>query len=539
MVKEKILGEEDYQESITNNSAIEIGVFGSFFDRTQDLTRYLYQNMLTLFKTVDGKQTIQAGDKKEIILSRDDIPYTLLSMYPKNLFPIDCTTIDNMPNDSPPIVISKDSVDQFQLAVQFVIHIYTFPTSTLANEYVIKLQEFSDAQDPNSKIINDWLQTTKKFQNLVFSSILTATSYINTYPVNFLGGQEKKTYYMYQCSSTGSTKYIGDVVIERTSNLFPITDSNKLFSISCMLIGKEPVSLIYGEHQFSNEEGTYALNGLYIQRNMLTGEASDNKIIPILAGMINGVKVIGTTEKMDDWFTRNQRSSEDHWVLYVEIAGVLLGILALMVIPMFIYFYYETLSALWVKFKQDVQNLRDAFREKLGQSGSYDFPETNDKLTQILEQVKNRQIQFRLDQVLDKAKEGLSKTLETTKALIEKVGPDKQMEGLELDLNQKLKLVNSAAIDFMDGEITEAQYKEAVDTFRSQIEEPIKKMNTWQEQTAKTLGESAMTSVKQSQEFQEECAIKAGEMRALEEEETEGKLAEDEWNEEDLIGKDF
>lgn len=314
-------------EEITNQTSKEVAIINSF--NADDIqTNTIYENKLTHFKTTDGKDSILSGETKTVTLkgnyyeeNGDKKPgdlYTLLCTDPKTLLPIENYTVDRVLTPSyPPHTIPKEIDQKYALALKFYARIKCFPTSRLASSFAEQLNQLSKKRD--AKAIDEWFKRQKLYKDLNFEIVSVAMSYMDTYPTMLFQKDSEKasnlsenqqiTFYFYSPSESsgfpGEKKpptYMGRMVLKNNGSDLDMLDPNKRFTATYYEDGSEsnPVSLTYSKSNFSSEEGVeICVQASFTVRGNLTNDAKDKKIIPVLVGQINNIKVMGVTTKQN------------------------------------------------------------------------------------------------------------------------------------------------------------------------------------------------------------------------------------------------
>ncbi|MTI29931.1 hypothetical protein [Xanthovirga aplysinae] len=287
-----------------------------------------YNQDLEVLTTLEGGQVIPAGKSGTVVLDKSYIDpitgestysmvYKLLVSSANSYYPIaNINTIQNRSSGSakfdPQTVGPKDQESMKETAL-FIQTIHAYPNSQLAMDFKAAMP---DKNKSNTKAMIDaantfFKSTTTQFQNVRLLSLIAMHSYYKKFPfvwANFTN----VTYYLYS-GNDQSSNFVGQLSMNKPS-IIDLTAPNAAYEISFSPASSlsDPTSievdsskmklLTYSNDIFVNDEneGTpeISLKGTFMPRSFLSQNPDDTQIIRILSGMVNGVTVTGTMERL-------------------------------------------------------------------------------------------------------------------------------------------------------------------------------------------------------------------------------------------------
>lgn len=322
---------------ITNNAGKEVIVldaYNSATNVTNNSPKKGYQQSLKVLGLAEGGQVIADGGTGTVTLNDTRIDaggktqpnylYQLLISEPKSLFPVMNAgvaldfTAD--PMGYPPITVTAAAAKNMNLAFTFCQHIMAYPTSNLAKGFQ---QSLTDAQkektvDGMMQKIADYFNSTKGFKGLDFPSYLAVSSYLKAFAWKWGlddDGKPGRTYWLYgapsadHSSSSGSASIVnyGSITVTHQSdapNPADPNDPNSGYAFSFAPESGGNLALSFSEMQLVDdaEADTPAicLQLSFALKSQFTQDSKDVTLWPVMVGTLNGVKVIGVSQKPED-----------------------------------------------------------------------------------------------------------------------------------------------------------------------------------------------------------------------------------------------
>ncbi|QGZ42181.1 hypothetical protein GO485_26150 [Pseudoduganella flava] len=278
---------------------------------------------LTLRTTASGSKTIAASSTDTVTLDANRIVYDLIFVRPADLFPVQNSALmaDVLSGQYPPLTVAATSPAQLSLALSFYINLLAYPTSTTATQYYAAVSNAaakgSSASDIESSVA-EFFKSTTNFKTLDLNSVVTAQTYARGFPfiwagftANFASFNSAITYYLYSPgtaasgSNTAAPTFQGTLAMTRNAappNPADPTDRSGAYQISFTPAQGAATPMTFQNGQFVSDDSDFpsvALRGTFVLKSSLTNNASDNVIVPVLSGTVNGVQVMGTTTKQD------------------------------------------------------------------------------------------------------------------------------------------------------------------------------------------------------------------------------------------------
>ena len=295
------------------NAAITLDVYAP-----SPAPNQVYDLPITTLKTSAGGSTIGVGETASVLLDPARMDYDLVFARPADLFPLQNTVVNDILSVAA-VSIDAPSPAQLALALNFVINLQVYPTSNVAKQYFAAV---SDASTTGSlTAVTAFFQSTTDYKTLTLSSVVTAQRYASSFAYlwagftpNFASFNSSITYYLYSTgtapagasqSNQAPPVYQGSLSMTKSAsapNPADPADRTGAYTITFNPPKGASRPLLFLDGQFvsdSTDSPSIALQGSFILKSFLTNEPSDNTIVPILVGTVNGVQVLGTTTKQD------------------------------------------------------------------------------------------------------------------------------------------------------------------------------------------------------------------------------------------------
>jgi hypothetical protein len=271
---------------------------------------------MTTCTTSSGSSTIGVGATASVVLDPSRTIFDLVFARPADLFPLQNTAVmqNIMSGLYPAESIAATSPPQLTLALKFAINLQVYPTSNMATQY------YAAVSSGNQTQITNFFQSTQGFQTVTLNSVVTAQSFASSYAYvwagftqGFASFNSSITYYLYSTGTppTGGNQtnqappvYQGMLSMTKSPsapNPAKPADRTGGYQITYTAPNGKTTSVQFAGGQFvfdaTDDFPSTALKGSFILKSSLTNQASDNVIIPILLGTVNGIQVMGTTTK--------------------------------------------------------------------------------------------------------------------------------------------------------------------------------------------------------------------------------------------------
>ena len=258
--------------------------------------KQLYEQPLKQVKTAEGQQVIKAGQTD--VLSPDDLftdTYGFSSIIvarAADLFPV--KIIEMKPDtDSQiyaPATVSEEDLQNMKLAEKFRKLLSAFPASDLAQGYAAAL-----ADDDITKV-DAFLKSTQEYRKLTLDMVVAIDTYYAVFPFVWAAYTAERTYFLYASDDT-TVQHMGAVTM---TNECPVPlGIDKAIPGFTSTYGKSDQyqTLYYADGQFVNDAESAApaicLQGLFVLKSQLTNTETDNIVISVLTGTVNGQSVLG------------------------------------------------------------------------------------------------------------------------------------------------------------------------------------------------------------------------------------------------------
>lgn len=363
---------------ITNNSGVDVMVLDGYAS-SATAQETLYEQTLKILADTNNATTLKNGSSTTYELHDsyydDDYKewaysfgYNLIIVRADNLFPVKVVGVG--PNDDESgyddITITQGDTNtkgDFQTmkdSQAFQQNLMAYPDSVMATQFASACGDSMDNANSSTDIdskVDAFFSSTDSYKNVTLNSLTAIQTYWGSYPFIWAGYNATKSYYLY--SSDGSaTSYVGSLDITAPVTAPASTDKNLSgFSFAFNPANasaqnpKKTLKYVNGQFLDSTETTTVALKGLYQLKSQFTNVATDNVIKAYMTGSVNGAKVIGYDEKL-------QQDSEGNWSGFYQMlhpkdaAGWMTLILEVGAVAMTLELFSRPLKYLWDKFKE-------------------------------------------------------------------------------------------------------------------------------------------------------------------------------------------
>lgn len=348
--------------SVTNNSTSTVVTLDAYDPNAKanaPQAEQVYQLPLTIRNTSSGGPTIEAGANASLTLDAARIIYDFIFARPADLFPIMNTSLmqNIISGQYPPLTIDAASQAQLNLALTFYINLLVYPTSNTAQKYYAAVSGTANNGNSASDIndaVTAFFQSTTNYKTLDLNSVVTAQTYTTSFAYiwagfsqNFASFNSSITYYLYSTgtaqSGTNTAPPTAQGTLTLTKNASPPnpadpTDRTGAYTITYTSPSGATTTMFYSSGgQFVSANSDFpavALRGTFVLKSTLTNNASDNVIIPIITGSVNGVRVIGTTrqqsttggDKSDFWAFFHPTTFGQWMTLITSFIGLAMGL---------------------------------------------------------------------------------------------------------------------------------------------------------------------------------------------------------------------
>ncbi|MFD1140967.1 hypothetical protein ACFQ4C_07600 [Larkinella insperata] len=342
--------------AITNNSNISVLILDAQGDDVTPMQVGYEQNLSLMASNDGGFQALDAGRTQNYTLNdwyTDDdntqqysTNYQFIITTADCLFPVKMThahyNLRPKPHTYDSITIAQADLDTMKLTEQFLQTMMAYPSSTLAKGFQ---QAMSGATDSSGSIedidtaVANFFATTQQYKTITLASITAMNTYYSQYPYVWSSYQTSKTYYLYGSDGNTVTDQ-GSVQISIQSILPARTDKNlPYFTMTYTDPSGASRPLYYAHNQFVDNKNSdmpaVCLAGTFVLRSTLTKVATDTSVMPILAGTINGLSVLGYDQKQKqdsdgNWsglYTLLHPKDAMGWVsLFMTATGIYMGL---------------------------------------------------------------------------------------------------------------------------------------------------------------------------------------------------------------------
>ncbi len=363
------------QLPITNNTKVSLAVVDAVSQSPDASASQALVQVLKLLKTTAGAESIEEGKSASVSLNdtyidsktgktQPSLLYRLIFSTTDWLVPVNIKGVmqDLITKKYKPVSVAESDRQAMVLADQFSTLIAAYPTSDLAKNFNAAVNastnNASNAQsvDDVTKGVDDFFKGTKEYSTVTLDMVVAINSYRDTFPFVWARYENTMTYYLYSSDGTNPTKYQGQLSMTRSpsSTVPDVTRSDGGYKIVYTDASGKDIPLNYVKGQFLDNETVdiphICVQGTFTLKSRLTGQASDNQIMSILTGSINGVTVLGIDTKQD---SSNQRS---FWQMLFDPQGaqeIFNSIMQIGGFLMLLHFAFTSLKSLkdWVREK--------------------------------------------------------------------------------------------------------------------------------------------------------------------------------------------
>lgn len=379
--------------AITNSSSVDIAMLDGY---GTDDSQVVYEQGLTQWTTTAGTKSIKAGGTGTIVL--DDThndesgtptyskAYSIIYVKPDNFFPVKLkgSLLVHSTQAYAPVTVTNDDVTVMTQTQEFLQTIMAYPTSTLAKNYAAALQSTTSSASSDTDVdtgVAAFFASTNQFKEVTLDSITAVSTYYSQFPYVWADYLATKSFYFYSSDGT-TTTYNGSITLNIPST--PTTDKSLPgFTFTYTDANNNSKPLYFANGQFvdnlNSDVPAICLSGLFTLKSTLTKVSTDNTIIPILIGTVNGDQVIGYEDKMtknsddDGWsgcYALLHPQNAQGWItLFMTFVGLVMGI----------DFVMKGLKGV----KDGFVELKDNIADKLGLDNPNDAPITPDDVTSV------------------------------------------------------------------------------------------------------------------------------------------------------------
>ncbi|MCY4045184.1 MAG: hypothetical protein OXE99_08890 [Cellvibrionales bacterium] len=540
---------------VTNNSAQPVSAISAYDPKSNDSPsmQTMYELPLTYLSLSHGESTLPAsGVQSDVILDGTNPDGSYRSLYdvifahPVNGFPVVDTSVfaSLKTNEYPPFMIKDSDSAAMQNTYNFFRLIQAYPTSNLAQDFeeAVKQQKDNELQvNPGTtNSIDAFFQSTKGYKNCSQLTYAAIASYNKAFAGASVGFAESYTFHLYSANA-GKVEETGSITftLNNQSNLFELTDANGGYTITYNDPNGNATQLTYDSGQFVSDVHSdlpaICLVVSWASKNQVNRSSdTQNTIVPIMAGFVNGIKATGTSTKQD---TGDGSST---WGFPTTVVGWFNFVCGLFGTGMGIYFLVATIQGkkaarLAKERANDEQQLSDAENERI-----------NQRIDGLSEQVaqSNQQILDRL-QTQQKFTDNIDILKQNATDVIAQLNGDDQQRLLESEISEygdqldtlakygvTEDLAEAAAkLRTASGEIKNAQtpeeIKAATEKWKPQLEEVRATLNTRANSLQREMTEDAKKSINESNEHLDDIDKQQKALEEEQQQEEEGNADED------------
>lgn len=430
----------------------------------------------------------------------------------------------------PDVTLTDDDVKVMTDTSQFYQSISAYPNSDLAKNFAAALQGSYNSASSGESIdssVNQFFQSTNDYQDVTLSSYDALTNYYNSYPNVWANYQDSMSYYIYESNAkSGSQDSIGTLKMVKVSTGVPdVNDHNGGYNIQYTDSKGKVTKMYYSNGQFVSDINSdlpaLALSGTFTVKNMLTGISSDNQIIPVLIGTMNGISVMGFDEK----------NSESIWDQIKEDIGVVVDNFMKIVQPIImIFMLVQAISFFKSKLTRKKDPTEDEVNDAKKDSTEQSDEELDDTVSKMsggeeepadsiadAQDIASDSLSVQLGYAQKEALENLVELQELRIQQIVEVSPYGPTEGIEESaeqLKQVQQELDSATPDNINDVV--AQQSAAMDSINTQI-------NQEQDQIYNDISAEQRQQLDQSKEESEEFDEDMDEMQKSADETRDGE----------------
>ena len=283
------------------------------FNESDKALKTVYENTLTLFSTIEGKEVIEDKQTASIKPTGNTFTYdgktlpgfsyNLLFVEPKIYFPISIAYVSNLDGPYGSITVTeKEKKILKESAWSFYQRILAYPASDLALDFLQALKE--SAHVGNVDAVDAYFQVTKSYKDLDFKSVQLVMSYMKNYAGAWCKNQSEFTFYLY--ASLDKEKplklqepvLIGRLEFTKQDLSFPKIDLTKGYTISFKDDNGTDIPVEFLRGLFREDSLSLSLAPTFMPKSRLDGNIKEDEIIPLIYGQVNGISVVGVKEKI-------------------------------------------------------------------------------------------------------------------------------------------------------------------------------------------------------------------------------------------------
>lgn len=313
--------------TINNNDATASLVLDAY-NTTSTNPKQVYGQTLTALALQSGGNILNGSSSGTVTLNDYSVDskgnkiyntvYELIIARATDLFPVANNSVMQSfsnPPTYPAVTVVNSSSSNMQLAYQFCQTLMAYPTSTLSQQFQTAMNSALSATSTGSidKTMNAFFASTKQYQNVTFNMYMAVSTYLTYFANAWANFASTYTYYLYSSGSASSgsnsanPKFIGSLTMTQKPNpngQANPSDNNGGYDIAFVDSNNNSTVLNYSNGQFvsslTEDVPSICLQCTYVLKSQLSNNASDNQIIPIMSGMVNGSKVMGVDTKQDN-----------------------------------------------------------------------------------------------------------------------------------------------------------------------------------------------------------------------------------------------
>lgn len=532
---------DNNEVSITNSTNAAVVTLDAYDPSTTPTGKQAYEQPLTLRPTDTGSQTIAAGATAAVPLDPNRTIYELIFARPADLFPVQDSSLMQgiLSGTYPPLTVAATGPAQLTLALQFFVNLLVYPTSNTAVQYQSILSNATQSGSSSSDIetaINNFFQSTTLYKTLTLDAVVAAQTYARSFAYvwagfasGFTSFNDSITYYLYSAgtppanSNQAPPTALGTLVLQKKPNPpnpADPTDRTGAYQMTYTAPGGATTDMFYSGGQFvsdvTSDFPAIALRGTFVLKSSLTNQASDNVIIPLLSGQVNGVQAIGTTYEQDgtqhgSFYTFFHPKTFQAWV---QLIGTMLGL---------------AMGLEWIGSK--CKSVVDWFRNRNNPPQPSEIEQMRDQMNtlgeeirtnqqQILDRLGNQRAQMPAEQQMQAAQQDARQEavdannvargdaqLDSFRAQAQQVEVVAQVE-VNPQLQQAASQIREGASSVesaLKPGVSSSELAEAVNNGASVVEHVQPQIDDIVQQVSEQIGEQGLADIKQAKQVSEEA----------------------------------
>jgi len=491
-------------------------------------------NLILDQQYTDDKGKIQDALIYDLIISKEDTFFPVANK--SEMKPILAPDSDPFPD----AIITTDDTEAMEQAAKFHQAISAYPTSKLAEDYRQALDDSkksgleqadgsadssNNIADAMAKTVDDFFKGTKAYEKVNLASLVAVQSYYRNFPFIWSNQGKAEKYYLYG-NNGGKVNFIGIVSISGTIDLRKSNGGYECSFIPALnpsdltktdVDSNKKKALIYLDGLFVDDANvdipSIAVSGSFQLKTKFTQVASDNQIVAVIAGTINGASCVGFNEPQDKYPPTNSN--------WFDEFNKWLGL-----IMMYIFARCKSRSKKGTS-KDELENKNKELEAKNKDIDGKNFKKQTGNKENIPEDPQselnaNKEV---IDQFIDANKiaenlERQAKDLETIAEFIPDMNQE-QIKSLE-KIAQNLKDSAQKIRDASNKDI-----KDIVAEAKNNMKEGIENLSTLEESISNKISSEAKENLKESVDTQKEIKENMDEREKEIEERIEDKSAEE------------